>query len=29
MILMNPPFGTKEEGIDVKFLEKAVEVLLQ
>lgn len=23
-VITNPPFGTKEEGIDVKFLEKAM-----
>ena len=23
LVVMNPPFGTKEEGIDVKFLELA------
>jgi predicted RNA methylase len=23
MVIMNPPFGTKDEGIDAIFLEKA------
>lgn len=23
MVVMNPPFGTKDEGIDLVFLEKA------
>jgi rRNA N6-adenosine-methyltransferase METTL5 len=26
MVVMNPPFGTKEEGIDVKFLELAMSI---
>ena len=24
---MNPPFGTKEEGIDKQFLEKAMRII--
>lgn len=27
-VVMNPPFGTKDEGIDVVFLEKAFGNLL-
>ena len=26
LVVMNPPFGTKEEGIDTKFLEVAMEI---
>ena len=26
-IIMNPPFGTRKEGIDIIFLKKAIEVL--
>lgn len=25
-VIMNPPFGTKKEGIDMVFLQKALEV---
>jgi predicted RNA methylase len=26
LVVMNPPFGTKEEGIDIKFLEVAMHI---
>jgi predicted RNA methylase len=26
MVIMNPPFGTKIKGIDMVFLQKAIEV---
>jgi rRNA N6-adenosine-methyltransferase METTL5 len=26
LVVMNPPFGTKEEGIDAKFLEVAMQI---
>ena len=28
MVVMNPPFGTKNEGIDTIFLEKAICILI-
>jgi predicted RNA methylase len=28
LVVMNPPFGTREEGIDIKFLEVASEICL-
>jgi predicted RNA methylase len=27
-VIMNPPFGTRNKGIDIKFLQKAMEVCL-
>jgi predicted RNA methylase len=26
LVVMNPPFGTKEEGIDMKFMQKAMDI---
>lgn len=26
LVVMNPPFGTKEEGIDMKFMEFAMSI---
>lgn len=27
IVIMNPPFGTKQSGIDLKFVEKGLEVI--